>query len=148
MSCTSLQGYIMGCTAKLQPLAIFNSTIKLFSITASIFKFNLYNNGMSYPSQILCIKFFHTHLNSPHWIPSRAGIGGLSYLGEGHILGTLHPARLGPNLFFVGEEEESGWGHCYTAPLSMVGVRRTLGLSLEGRSAQIPSTLKWLSKSH
>ena len=36
------------------------------------------------------------------------GTDGLWYRGEGHLLGTLHPTRPGPNLFYVGEEKEPG----------------------------------------
>ena len=41
---------------------------------------------------------------------------GLWYRGEGRLFGTLHPTRSGPNIFYVGEEEEPGWGQCSTNP--------------------------------
>ena len=59
------------------------------------------------------------------------GTGGFWYLGEGHLLGTLHPTRPGPNLFYVGEEEEPGWGHYSTDPRRGRGPRSLTRHSLE-----------------
>ena len=42
----------------------------------------------------------------------------LWYCWEGNLLGTLHPTIFEPNLFYVGEKEEPGWGQCSTNPRS------------------------------
>ena len=52
------------------------------------------------------------------------GTVGFGYLGEGQLLGTLHPTRPGPNLFFyIGEEKDPGWGHYSTDPRRQRGPR-------------------------
>ena len=67
---------------------------------------------------------YHIHLLS-------FGTSGFWYLKEGHLLGTLHPTRPGPNIFYVGEEEEPGWGRYSTDPLWGGGPRSLTRHSLE-----------------
>ena len=58
-----------------------------------------------YPSLVKLIYIFTHFFHSPH-SSFTFETDGLWYCGESYLLGTLHPPRPGPNLFYVVEEEE------------------------------------------
>ena len=94
----------MACTCEVTTIRHFNAVLIYFlqqqqSSILSCIKTVSYNS-LNFSNYLI----LHTTIHSPHSNPKRSGIGGLWYCGEGHLLGTLHPTRPGPNLFYVSEE--------------------------------------------
>ena len=90
----------------------------------------LFKINVSYPSLFKLIYIFTLPLiHHIYLLPF--GTDGLWYRGEGHLIGTLHPTRPGPNLFYVGEKQEPGWGQCSTDPRRGGGPRSRTRHSLE-----------------
>ena len=119
--------------------ALFHKSACTIQIGIRHFKFNnstttssqLFNNiTVRYP---LCnYKYIYYTLPLTHHIHLLTfGTGGFFYLGEGHLFVTLHPTRPGPNLFYVGEEEEPGWGQYSTDHRRRGGPRSLTRHSLE-----------------
>ena len=103
---------------------IFNSTIlQQHQVNSST------TSRCAIPSEITNI--YYTLPLTHHIHILAFGTGGFWYLGEGHLLGTLHPTRPGPNLFYVGEEEEPGWCQYSTDPRRGGGPRSLTMNSLE-----------------
>ena len=90
----------------------------------------LFNIKVLYPSLFKLINIFtHSLIHQIHLLAF--GTDGLWYCSEGLLLGTLHPTRPGPNLFYVGDEEEPGWGQCFTDPRRKGGSRSLTMHSLD-----------------
>ena len=109
MLCTTL--YSIKARAQFKSaFTIFNSTIlQRHQVKSST------TSRCAIPSVLTNTHILHTSPHSPHSSPC-LGTGGFWYLGEGHLFETLHPTRPGPNLFYVGEKEEPGWGQYSTDP--------------------------------
>ena len=123
MLCTTLYSIIARAQFK-SASAIFNSTILQQQ------KVNLSTTSRCAIPSVITYTYYTLPLI--HYIHLLAfGTGGFWYLGKGHLLGTLHPTRPGPNLFYVGKEEKSGWGEYFTDPRRGGGPRSLTRHSLE-----------------
>ena len=104
MLCTAL--YSIKARAQFKSdSAIFNSTILQQQ------QVNLSTTSRCAIPSVIKYTYYTLPLPLIHYIHLLGfGTGGFWYLREGHLLGTLHHTRHGPNHFYVGWEEMPGWG--------------------------------------